>query len=311
VAGMWELMGLAGSHRFLCTLPLYYSGGRNSCMAHLLRGDCVVLYSSLFDSAEYLDVVNRQRITAGMVVPSMVRQLLATDGREPLLPGLSKLFCGGAPLHAVEKREAVRKLTPNFHERYGTAETLLISLLRPEDFAHKADSVGQPHSLAEIEVVDENNLPLPGGDVGRLRFRGPGMGSPLPEQTSETSFHDGWYYPGEIARVDEAGYIFLQGRTSDVIIRSGAKVFPAEVEAALLEHPGVVEAAVLGRRGDDNEEAVMAFVVPRGMLQAGELLAHCRRRLTPHKVPREIHFLQELPKNTAGKIDKTALAKCL
>jgi long-chain acyl-CoA synthetase len=310
IAGMFELMGFAGRHRFLCTLPLYYSGGRNSCLAHLLRGDCVVLYPSLFSPAEYVDMVNRQRITVGGLVPTMVRQLLASGGTEPLLPGLTNLFCTGAVLHAEEKRRAARTLTPNFHERYGTAETLAISILRPEDFADRAESVGQPHSLVEIEIVDENDRPLPSGTAGRLRIRGPGLGSPLPGQ-AETNFRGGWYYPGEIALRDEDGYIFLQGRTSDVIMRSGAKIYPAEVEMTLVEHPGVIEAAVLGYPGADQEETVIAFVVARGALSTGELLAHCRIRLTPHKVPSQIHFLQQLPKNTAGKIDKISLAKVL
>jgi long-chain acyl-CoA synthetase len=137
------------------------------------------------------------------------------------------------------------------------------------------------------------------------------LGSPLPGQVAETNFRNGWFYPGEIGRLDEAGYIFLHGRTSDVIMRSGAKIHPAEVEGTLVGHPGVIEAAVLGHRGADNEEAVIAFVVPRGALLVGELLAHCRMCLTPHKVPRQIHFLERLPKNTAGKIDKVALVKSL
>jgi acyl-coenzyme A synthetase/AMP-(fatty) acid ligase len=311
IAGTFELMGLAGRHRFLSTMPLYYSGGRNSCIAHLLRGDCVVMYPSLFRPAEYIDMLNRERITVAGVVPSQLRQLLATHGNEPLLPGLTTLFCTGAPLHAEEKRQAARKLTPNFHQRYGTAETLAISVLRPENLADRADSVGQPHSLLEVEIVDEDDQPLPSGAVGGLRLRGPGLGSPLPGQVAETSFRNGWYYPGDIARLDESGYIFLRGRTSEVIMRNGAKIYPAEVEGTLVEHPGVIEAAVLGLRGADNEEAVIAFVVPRGTLLAGDVLAHCRMRLTPHKVPRKIHFVGQLPRNTAGKIDKIVLAKWL
>lgn len=308
VVAMWELMRLAGRHRYLNTLPLYYSGGRNSCLAHLLRGDCVVLYSSLFTPAEYVDVVNRQLVTVAAVVPSMVRQLLGAAGDAPLLPALSAFFCTGAPLHPEEKRQAVRGLSPQFHERYGTAETLAISVLRPIDLADRADSVGQPHSLAEIEIVDDADRPLPNGATGRLRFRAPGMASPLPGSAATANFRDGWFYPGETGRLDEAGYIFLRGRTAEIIIRSGAKVFPGEVEAVLVEHPGVLDAAVLGQAGADGEEAVVAFVVPRGEVAAGDLLAHCRIRLAPHKVPRRFHIVDGLPKNTAGKIDKTVLA---
>jgi acyl-coenzyme A synthetase/AMP-(fatty) acid ligase len=311
IAGMLELMGLAGRHRFLCTMPLYYSGGRNSCIAHLLRGDCVVLYPSLFSVGEYLDVVQRERITVAGVVPTVIRQLMAANGSQPLLPGLAVFFSTGAPMHAEEKRQAAKKLTSNFHERYGTAETLAISILRPEDFADRADSVGQPHSLVEIEIVDQSDQPLPSGAAGRLRLRGPGVGSPLCRDAAEANFRDGWFYPGEIGCLDDAGYIFLHGRTSDVILRSGAKIHPAEVEGTLLEHPSVVEAAVLGHRNMNNEEEIIAFVALRENLPAGDLLAHCRMRLTPHKVPRQIHFLEQLPKNTAGKLDKLALLKRL
>ena len=307
MAGMFELMALKGCHRFLCNMPLYYSGGRNSCLAHLLRGDCVVLYPNLFSPAEYLDVVRRERITVAGLVPTTMRQLLTIERDGPLLPELDLLFSTGAPLYPEEKRQAARKLTPNFHERYGTAETLAISVLRPEDFDTRPDSVGQPHSLAEIQVVDENDRNVSVRDAGRLRYRGPGLGSPLPGG-AELSFRNGWYYPGEIARLDDEGYIFLLGRTSDVIMRGGAKIYPAEIEAMLIEHPSVIEAAVIGQRGPDNEEAVIAFVVAPGG-DTGELLAHCRGRLTAYKVPRQIHFVDLLPKNTGGKIDKVALGR--
>ena len=311
IVAMWELMGLAGPHRFLCTLPFYYSGGRNSCMAHLLRGDCTVLYPNLFTAAEYADVVARHKITVAAAVPSTVRQLLAADGDGLLLPGLAAFFCTGAPLHKQEKLQALRRLTPHFHERYGTAETLAISVLRPKDIAERPDSVGLPHSLAEIEIVDEHDRPLPIGEPGRLRFRGPGMGSPLPGSAAEANFRDGWFYSGEIAHLDEAGYIFLRGRTSDVIMRSGAKIYPAEIEAVLAEHPNVLEAAVLGHHSGDQEETIIAFVVARGEITTGALLAHCRARLAPHKVPRRFHFLSAFPKNTAGKIDRADLAERL
>lgn len=310
IAGMLELMSLSGRHRFLSSLPLYYSGGRNSCMAHLLRGDCVVLYPSIFSPGEFVRVAAEQEITAAALVPSMVRQLLTVAGNEPLLPGIAAVFCSGAPLYAEEKLAALRKLSSRFHERYGTAETLAISILRPEDFAERATSIGQPHSLVEIEIVDENDHIVPHGQPGHMRIRGPGVASPL-AGTTTTTYRTGWFYPGEIASVDRDGYIFLQGRTSDVIMRSGTKVYPAEIEAVLLDHAAVLDAAVVGYRGLDNEETAIAFVVSRAELTSGSLVAHCRARLTAHKIPREFRFLTQLPKNTAGKTDKAALAELL
>lgn len=311
MAGLFEVMNLSGSHRYLCTLPLYYSGGRNSCIAHLLRGDCVILYPSLFAAAEYVELAHRQKVTVGLVVPSVVRQLLAIDHGGPVLSGMSAFFCTGAPLSAEEKRKAARRLTPNFHERYGVAEMLVVSVLRPSDLAERADSVGQPHSLVEIEVVDDDDRTLTAGHIGRLRYRGPGLASPTFGEPSEKNFRNGWHYPGELARLDELSYIFLQGRTTDVIIRSGAKIFPAEIEACLCEHPAVAEAAVIGRRTAEHEEEVVAFVVPRSALSLGDIMVHCRRMLTSHKVPRLFRLVNALPKLTSGKVDKSALARLL
>jgi acyl-coenzyme A synthetase/AMP-(fatty) acid ligase len=310
-AGMWELMDLAGSHRYLCNLPLYYSGARNSALAHLLRGDTVVFGPAVSSAGEFVQLIERLDISVAVAVPSMVRKLLGLAGNAPLLPRIGALFCTGAPLYADELRSALERLTPNFFARYGTAETLAISVLRPADFERHRESVGQSHSLLEIEIVDEAGRPLPANAPGKVRLRGPGVATPLPGTAAEANFRDGWFYPGEIGRVDAEGYIYLHGRTSDVIMRSGAKFFPAEVEAALAEHAGVIESAVIGRRRPDHEEDAVAFVVGRAGLRLGDLIAHCRGRLTPHKVPAAFHFVDTLPRNTAGKIDKAALGRQL
>jgi acyl-coenzyme A synthetase/AMP-(fatty) acid ligase len=309
VTGMLELMGLAGHHRYLSTLPLYYSGGRNSCLAHLLRGDRVILYPSLFGPDEYIDAARRHRATTGVVTPSVLRDLMGIRDADPLLPGMLALFCAGAPLFAEEKREAWRRVTPNFHERYGTAETLAIAVLRPCDIAERAESVGQPHSMVEVEIVDTDDRPLPERAVGRVRCRGPGLASALPGQETIAGFRGGWFHPGEIGSLDELGYLFLRGRTAEVIIRRGTKIHPAEVERVLLDHPDVVEAAVIGRRTADHEEEVIAFIASPRDPAIGELLAHCRSLLTAHKVPRQIQVLRALPKNPSGKVDKMALAR--
>jgi acyl-coenzyme A synthetase/AMP-(fatty) acid ligase len=310
VAGMFEIMALTGHQRYLSTLPLYYSGGRNSCLAHLLRGDSVILYPSLFSAAEYVDVARRQRATTAVVVPSVLRRLVKIHDGEPLLPGMA-LFCTGAPLFAEEKREAARRITANFHERYGTAETLAIAVLRPADIAERAESVGKPHSLIEVEVADDSGRPLPAGAIGRLRYRGPGIASPWPGEETSPSFDDGWFYPGDIASLDASGYLYLRGRTTEVIVRSGAKIYPAEIERVLTEHPDIAEAAVIGCRAADHDEDVVAFVATRRDPALGELVAHCRTRLTAHKVPRQIHLLPALPKNPSGKVDKPSLARLL
>jgi acyl-coenzyme A synthetase/AMP-(fatty) acid ligase len=309
-SGILEALALTGRHRFLCTLPLCYSSAPDRCIAHFLRGDCVILYPSLFTPEEYIEITRRHAPTIGILVPTMVRQFLARSDRRLSLPGFAALFATGAPLHADEKRAAARLLTPHFYDAYGTAEIGLLTLLRPEDLAERADSVGQPHSLAQIETVGDDGLALPSGRAGRLRYRGPALGTPIASGDGlgiADGFGDGWHYPGEIAYLDDRCYLFLQGRESEVITRAGAKIHPAEVENALQQHPNVIEGAVVGRTTAVRDEEVIALVVLQEGREAEELLAHCRAHLSPHKVPRQIRVVAQLPRTPSGKIDKAAL----
>ena len=305
-------LGVVRSSRrqqFLLTLPLYFSAGRVSCLAHLIRGDTVVLGPTFFTASEYVDIASRHQVTVGFIVPSVVRQLLSiAEFDKPLFPYIGTLASVGAPLFADEKRQALRKLTPNFYEMYGAAAMGPMAALQPEDIAERPTSVGRPFLLIDVEVVDENEKPVGADTTGYLRCRGPGLTSPIAGLgVSTDDFRDGWHYPGELATLDSFGYIHLQGRTSEVIFRGGAKIFPAEVEAVLQAHEGVAEAAVVGRLSSSNEQELIAYVVPRRALTSGELLGHCRALLSPHKVPHQIHILSELPRNSSGKLDKRAL----
>ena len=135
-----------------------------------------------------------------------------------------------------------------------------------------------------------------------FRSRGLAVGTPL---TDSDEFRGGWYYPGEVAALDARDYLYIEGRASDVIMRGGAKIYPSEIEAALREHAGVADVAVIGTRAADNEETIVAFVTARGgLLDVGTLRAHCRGRLTPYKIPSVFHIVAELPRNTGGKVDR-------
>jgi acyl-coenzyme A synthetase/AMP-(fatty) acid ligase len=308
-AAYLEIVPSTRRQRFLLTLPLYFSAGRVSCLAHLLRGDTLVLGPAFFTGAEYVKIAARHQVTVGFVVPSVVRQLLAiAEAGKPLFPDIDVLTSVGAPLFADEKGEALRKLTPRFHEMYGAAAIGPMAALRPEDITARPTSVGRPFSFIDVEVVDENERPLGPDMAGRLRCRAPGLTSPIAGlEGSREDFRNGWHYPGELAMLDSLGYIHLHGRTSEVIFRGGAKIFPAEVEAVLQAHEGVAEAAVVGRTTAGNEQELIAYVVPRRALTTGELLGHCRARLSAYKVPRNIFIISELPRNSSGKLDKRAL----
>ena len=303
-----ELTPATWPHRYLVTLPLFFGYGRNLCLLHLFHGSTLILFPSVFTAAEFVEAVIRHRITVAAVIPSAMRRLLAAaESDEALLPDLELLLSSGAPLFADEKRKAVRKLTPNFYEFYAASALGPISVLRPKDIPKWADSVGRPFPLADIEIVDDDDRPVARGKTGRLRCRGPALASPIPSHGAD-DFRNGWHYPGELAALDEYGYLHLRGRTSEVIFRGGAKIFATEIEAVLQSHEKVADAAVVGCVASDNEQEVVAYVIAKGELTPGQLLAYCRQKLTPYKVPRQFHIMSELPRNSYGKVDKRALA---
>jgi len=303
-----ELMPATWPHRYLATLPLFFGYGRNLCLLHLLHGATLFFYRGVLNAAGFVEAVTRHQVTIAAVVPSTMRQLLAAaESDQVLLPGLELLLSSGAPLFADEKRKAVRKLTPNFHEFYAASALGPISVLRPKDVPKWADSVGRPFTLADIEIVGDDDRPVARGEPGRLRCRGPALASPVPGHSAD-DFRNGWHYPGELAALDECGYIHLHGRTSEVIFRGGAKIFATEIEAVLQSHERVADAAVVACVASGNEQELVAYVIAKGEVAPGQLLAHCRQNLTPYKVPRQIHIVSELPRNSYGKVDKRALA---
>ena len=161
----------------------------------------------------------------------------------------------------------------------------------------------------EVEIVDDLHAPLPAGEPGRLRYRGPGVATGFfgeSEQDPE-SFQDGWFYPGDLAALDEAGYVYLKGRRKDMIIRGGVNIYPVDIEFTLGQHPAVADAAVVGIPDPEFGEQVAAFVVTRKATEADELVAWCRARLAAYKVPKFIFDTPELPRNSAGKVLKLTL----
>ncbi|MGH7124799.1 MAG: class I adenylate-forming enzyme family protein [Stellaceae bacterium] len=301
-----------GPHRYLSASPLAFSAGRGYCLTHLVRGHTVVLHPPLFAADEYVEIANRSQATVGFVVPTTLRALLDLPAPAgPLLPGLGALICAGAPTHPEEKRAALERLTPHFHEIFGTVGTGPITVLKPRDIAEHAETAGRPHEIWRAEIVDEADRVLPAGAAGRLRVSGPGAASRLESGSvaAGEAVRDGWYYTGDIAALDAEGFLRLKGRAGDMILRGGSNVYPDEVEAVLVEHAAVAEAAVFGRPSPQLGEEVVAVVVARGPITVDELIAHCRRRLSAYKVPAAIVFAAELPRTTFGKPDRKRLAR--
>lgn len=308
-------LGFDERTRFLCASPLYFGGSRGYTMCALYCGATVVLFPQPFAAADLVVVAARERASHLFLVPTVLRRLLDVPGGTPdapLLGGLDCLLSTGGALHPEERAELLARVCPDYLNFYGSTEGGGCTALLPDDPPAAASSVGRPVFSARLEIVDDDDARLPAGEVGHIRFRHPGTATAYhndPERSRE-AFRGGWYYPGDLGWTDEAGYLFLAGRATDMIIRGGINVYPAEIEHVLMLRDDVGEAAVIGRRSKEYGEEIAAFVVSAitaGAPDADTLRSYCATNLAPYKVPREIYIVDELPKSGVGKVLKTEL----
>jgi len=306
----WINLRLNSADRYVSATPLYFGGGRAFAMSMLFCGGTVILFPPPFKPEDLSAELDRVDATGTFLVPTQLRRLLElSDDLKTPFRRLNVLMSSGAPLTADERNAIREGLCGQFVEYYGSTEGGGISYSAPEIQKRYPDSVGWPVFAVDIEVVDDEHRSLPAGSVGRLRYRGPGVadGFYLDDEASADAFRDGWFYPGDLAEINEEGCVFLRGRLKDMIIRGGVNVYPLEIETTLTAHPAVSEAAVVGRPSQDLGEDVAAFVILRAAIEPADLIAWCKERLAPYKVPREILVVDQFPRNSSGKTLKTDL----
>lgn len=309
----WINLNLNSHDRFVSATPIYFGGGRTFAMSVLFAGGTVILFPPPYEPEALAAELRRRRATSLFLVPTLLRRILDLGPAEAApFHDLRLLLSSGSALHPDERRRIREKLCANFYEYYASTEGGGVSLLTPEDQDRHGDSVGRPVFGVEVEIVDDAHAYLPPGEVGRLRYRGPGVATGFfGEADDGEAFHDSWFYPGDLATMDADGYVFLKGRRKDMIIRGGVNIHPVDVEAALLAHPAVSEAAVAGAPHPVFGEEVAAFVTLRASVTEAELVEWCRGRLAPYKVPRSVLVLTDLPRNSGGKILKHLLVERL
>jgi malonyl-CoA/methylmalonyl-CoA synthetase len=250
-------------------------------------------------------------------VPTMYHRLCDAAERAPAigeaLRGARLLVSGSAPLPVREHERLERLSGQRVIERYGLTETLINCSTR-HDGDRRPGYVGPPLHGVELRLVDDARQPIDASDdatIGEIAIRGPNVFAGYLRREDATRAvldGDGWFYTGDLATRSADGQVRVVGRRSTDLIKCGGfKVGAGEVEAALLEHPAIAEAAVLGKPDPDLGERIVAFVVVRSPVEAAELEAHVASRLSPHKRPREVHVVDALPRNAMGKVQKTAL----
>ncbi len=305
----WIDIGLGARDRFVLATPLFFGGGRAFALAMIYAGGTICLLPPPFGSGELVDFVARMRGTAMFLVPTQLRRLLADHTESGLaFPDLRVLISSGSALYQNEAITVRKTLSPNLYQYYASTEAGGVSLLTPEGFEHHPGAVGRPCFGVDVEVVGADERPVAADVVGRLRYRSPASPDGYHVGDTTGAFDDGWFYPGDLARFDADGFLYLQGRAKDMIIRGGVNIYPADIEQALLDLPQVAEAAVTAMPSPEFGEEIAAFVVRAGDIDAAAITAACAGRLARYKVPKVIVFVDSLPKNSAGKVLKADLA---
>jgi long-chain acyl-CoA synthetase len=300
---------------WLVTAPLFHLAGSIAVLSTVWNaGRHVVL--AAFDPAAVLDLIERERVTATLVVPSMLAAMNDEQLARPRdVSSLEMISFGGAPSATQTLRRAHEAFpAARLLHIYGATETAPIAttLLGVEALldAPQASSCGQPAVGVDVEIRLPDGGRAAVGEVGEVVVRGPNvMGSywNKPDQTA-AALVDGWYHTGDLGYMDERAYLYLVDRAKDMIVTGGENVYSTEVEDVLYRHPAVLEAAVFGIPDERWGEAVHAVVVPRSPVSEEELIAHCRAAIAAYKVPKRIELRSEpLPKSGAGKLLKREL----
>ncbi|MSQ70243.1 MAG: long-chain-fatty-acid--CoA ligase [Betaproteobacteria bacterium] len=294
-------------------VPLFHTGGLNTCfMPHMLSGATVILMQK-FDVPAMLRSVEAERATMLFMVPAIAQAIIDTpDLASYDLSSLEWFMYGGAPLPLEVFRRASERLPQvRFLQGYGSTEASQLTVLDAADHAAKAGATGKPSVLARVRVVDAGMRDVKTGEVGEIVARGPFLMKAYykqPEATAE-AFRGGWLHTGDLARVDDEGFITIVDRAKDMIISGGENIYPKEIEEVLYTHPAVQDAAVFGIPDDKWGESVCATLVLRKGASAteAEIIDFCRQQLAGYKKPRLVKFVDSLPRTGVGKIAKQVL----
>lgn len=295
----------------LAILPLAHAFGIVALNVMYLAGFKVVMHPR-FDTHAVLSAIERHHVNGFAGVPAMFVALLYTpDADKYDTSSLQSCVSGSAPLPVNILEGFEQKFGCTIREGYGLSEGSAALTGHSVDIVRKAGSVGKPAANIEIQVVDEHDNPLPTGEIGEVVARGPNVMKGyynMPEETKE-ALRNGWLHTGDMGRFDEDGYLYIVERKKDLIIRGGFNIYPRDIEEVLTSHPTVIEAAVIGVPSERMGEEVKAFVVTHAPIPAEELMAYCREKLANYKTPSMIEFVNALPRNAIGKIDKKELRK--
>ena len=317
------LIGIGYSHTdtYLHVAPMFHLADAGTTWTITMAGGCHAFIPA-FEPEATLKAIQDFKVTRIILVPTMINMVINHPAiNEYDLSSLKTIVYGASPIPAAVLEKALDILDCDFVQGYGMTESSqVVTVLPASDHHHPADSplrgrlksCGQPISLTEVQVRDEDDKELPRGEVGEICFKGPNVMTGylnMPDATAE-SVREGWMHSGDVGYMDEDGYIYLVDRSKDMIVSGGENVYSTEVETAIYAHPAVLEAAAIGIPHPEWGEAVHAVVSlkPDQTATEDELIKHCKELIAGYKCPKSITFHDgDLPKSGAGKILKRDL----
>lgn len=304
-----DMHGLTQDDRVLTTLPLFHVGGLNIQTLPALQAGCTVTLHAKFDADATFDAIERQRITLTVLVPAQLDAMLA----HPRWAGADfsslRMISTGSTQVPMRIIQAVHARGLPLIQVWGATETAPIAAcLHADEALRKAGSTGRAARHGELRIVDVDGRDLPPGKPGEVLARGGNLMSGYwrDPQASARALADGWFHSGDLGHLDDEGFLYIDGRIKDMIISGGENVSPAEVEAVLLEHPQVAEAAVVGRADERWGEVIVAVVAlqPGSTLTREQLLGMCEGRIARFKHPKDVLFVDAMPRTALGKVRK-------
>ncbi|MBI5118872.1 fatty acid--CoA ligase [Candidatus Poribacteria bacterium] len=313
-------MQIQPSDCILMVAPLYHMAAGMCTLSVILQGGPILLHRD-FNPVAILDDMERGEVTSALLIPAMINFLLQMPGVEKRdFSHLRAIIYGASPMPVEVLRKAIEVFKCDFVQGYGQTESsAVLCVLRSEDHVvggtpeqtKRLGSAGREVFGTEVRVVDENGNDVKPGQIGEVIGRGHNVMKgywKMPEATADT-LRGGWLHTGDLATVDEAGYVYMLDRIKDMIISGGENIYSREVEEALYMHPAVADAAVIGVPSEQWGETVKAFVVLREGQKATEqeIMDFTRQYLAGYKRPRSVEFIDSLPRNLSGKVLKKVL----
>lgn len=311
VIQLQQVVNIQQEDRIIIILPLFHVNNLMFSIATILKGGSLVILRK-FDPDEFYTFVEKLKPTMFSGVPTIYKMLTdsASKHGKNSLSSLKIGICGAAPMPIKWFEDFEKEYNIKIIEGYGMTEGTVASTINPRYGPRKIGSIGIPLPGQDVRIFSDEDVELLPGQIGEIVIRGPNVMKGYLNRDKETEeiLRNGWLHSGDLGYMDRDGYFYIVDRKKDMIIRGGENVYPKEVENLISSMPDVSEVAVVGKPDDIYGEEVVAFVVKkRQQLTDNEVIEFCRANIAWYKCPKEIFFLDELPKNSVGKIQKNDL----